>query len=144
MKKTLNDFKFSNQEQSLINIKETLVKNNLTLENIIAANQNFSANISKFRVESHEIIYKLNETFQFFPKMESKIEDDFIGKVKLNNFYKEYLDQAEDVYKEIKDQDLVDYKVVKVNKAIVNLEKAIEFCPELSRAYILMGIKYLL
>lgn len=139
MKKTLNDFKFSNQEQSLKNIKQTLVKNELILEDLLAMNQNFSANISKFRVESHEIIYKLNETFQFFPRMESKIEDDFIGKVKLKNFYKEHLDQAEDVYKEIKDQDLVDYKVVKVNKAIVNLEKAIEFCPELSRAYILMG-----
>jgi hypothetical protein len=139
LKKTLNDFKFSNQEQSLKNIKQTLVKNELILEDLLAMNQNFSANISKFRVESHEIIYKLNETFQFFPRMESKIEDDFIGKVKLKNFYKEHLDQAEDVYKEIKDQDLVDYKVVKVNKAIVNLEKAIEFCPELSRAYILMG-----
>ncbi len=139
MKKTLNDFKFSNQEQSLKNIKQTLVKNELILEDLLAMNQNFSANISKFRVESHEIIYKLNETFQFFPRMESKIEDDFIGKVKLKNFYKEHLDQAEDVYKEIKDQDLVDYKVVKVNKAIVNLEKAIEFCPELSRAYILIG-----
>ncbi len=139
MKKTLNDFKFSNQEQSLKNIKQTLVKNELILEDLLAMNQNFSANISKFRVESHEIIYKLNETFHFFPRMESKIEDDFIGKVKLKNFYKEHLDQAEDVYKEIKDQDLVDYKVVKVNKAIVNLEKAIEFCPELSRAYILIG-----
>ncbi len=139
MKKTLNDFKFSNQEQSLKNIKQTLVKNELILEDLLAMNQNFSANISKFRVESHEIIYKLNETFQFFPRMESKIEDDFIGEVKLKNFYKEHLDQAEDVYKEIKDQDLVDYKVVKVNKAIVNLEKAIEFCPELSRAYILIG-----
>jgi chromosome segregation ATPase len=49
LKKTLNHFKFRNQEQSLINIKETLVKNKLTLENIIAANQNFSANISEFR-----------------------------------------------------------------------------------------------
>ena len=81
MKKTVNDFKFSKSEHTLKHTKETLVKNELSLENIIASNNVYTTNISNFKLESNVLINKLNKTFQFYPNSDSKIEDDFIEKL---------------------------------------------------------------
>jgi len=142
MKRTLNDFRFSKSEQSLKNLKDNIDKNEFSLEKLTASNYLYKNNISSYKSESNGLMKKLNGTFHFYPNLDTKIENDFIGSIKQFNFYKEYVDQAEKVYKEIKDKSLTSNKINKLNNSILTLEKEVELCPEQSRAYILVGEQF--
>ena len=153
LNKIVNEFQYYNNRKSLQTSKNYLIKNKLGLQKINSLQEQI---LVQMELDSQKLALKLNERLiVFFHKYNQYNEllmslhfSHEIIPAKINSYYFnlhvafELYTNALELFADIHDKEMDQINMSKLNISIDNLNKAVNYYPDFTIAYILMGIYF--